>query len=105
MNIARVFIIASIAIAACDSNDDDSTASPAPPGSSPTGGDNGGMMLGTTPLADLVARPADSDPVDDGLDQVSADIMTLFGEANGEPVAINDDDTVSSIVARRLQAP
>ena len=105
MNTLKAILLVSmtLAIIGCDSDDDENTA--APTGPDGMGQDSGGeMMIGTSSLADLVAVPLEGVPIDDGLDQVNADIMMLFGDMNGEPVSIDDGDTVGSVISRRQQA-
>lgn len=52
-------------------------------------------------LDDVISRPADSRPVNDGLDQVNADLLTLFGEADTVPAALDENETVASFIAKQ----
>jgi hypothetical protein len=90
--IVIILVLASIAsLAGCSSNDD-----------SDSDGNNGIPTAGT--LDDVVSRPADSRPVDDGLDQVNADLLRIFGDENSIPVALDENETVTSFVAKQRTA-
>ncbi len=82
-------VLATIATLAGCSSDSDSDS------------DNGNGTPVAATLTDVVSRPADSRPVDDGLDQVNADLLTLFGEADGNPIPLADDETVASFIAKQ----
>lgn len=56
---------------------------------------------GASTLNELVDRPANSLPINDGLDQVNADLLTLFGEADSTPILVDVDDTVASIITKQ----
>lgn len=76
------------ALAGCSSSSDDDDD------------DNGGMPTAAT-LDSVISLPADSQPVDDGLDQVTADLLTVFGDANSTPVELDDGETVSTFVTKQ----
>lgn len=88
-NIVITLVMVSIALlAGCSSNDD-----------SDSDGNNGTPMAGT--LDEVVSRPANSRPVDDGLDQVNADLLSIFADANSVPVALDDNETVATFIAKQ----
>ena len=79
-------------IAACGSDDDDDSPN------GPTDVDGGDAMLGTATLDQVVAQPLNSEPVNDGLDQVEADLLNTLGSPDSEPFTVSDDDTVESLL-------
>lgn len=54
-----------------------------------------------TSLNQLAEQGADSQPVDDGLDQVQADLLVKFGSANSTPFPVTDRDTVKTLLTRQ----
>ena len=93
-----------LSLAGCNSDDDSDPND----GSDPTDGsdpdDNGEMPMAST-LDSVISQPANSQPVNDGLDQVNADLLTLFGDANAEPIALDENETVSTFIAKSEAAP
>ncbi len=82
-------MMASIAsLAGCSSSSD-----------SDSDGNNGAPVAGT--LDEMVNRPANSRPVDDGLDQVNADLLNTFAEANSDPVSFDENETVVTFIAKQ----
>ena len=63
------------------------------------GDGNGDVMLGTATLDQVIAQPLNGEPINDGLDQVEADLLTTFGSSDSEPFTVNDDDTVESLLS------
>ena len=87
--LVATLVVATIAtLAGCSSNDDSDS-------------NNGNATPVAATLTDIVSRPADSRPIDDGLDQVNADLLTLFGEADSIPIPLDDDETVASFITKR----
>ena len=66
--------------------------------------DNGNGTPVAATLTDVANLPADSRPVDDGLDQVHADLLALFGEADSTPIPLDDDETATSFIAKQEAA-
>lgn len=61
----------------------------------------GGPEVGSfQSLSQLSAKIADSDPIDDGLDQVQADLLSQFGSADSDPFPVADGDTVQTLLTR-----
>jgi len=87
-----------LSLAGCNSDDDSDPTD----GSDPD--DNGEMPMAST-LDSVISQPANSQPVNDGLDQVNADLLTLFGDANAEPIALDENETVSTFIAKSEAAP
>ena len=98
-------------VAACGSDDDDDDMSGNTDGDmdmdmdmngngdGDDNGDGGDMSMGTTSLDALAAQDADSQPIDDGLDQVEADLLTTFGPADGIPFPVTDEDTAATLLS------
>ena len=61
--------------------------------------DGGGAMLGTATLDQVVAQPLNGEPINDGLDQVEADLLTTLGSPDSEPFSVSDADTVESLLS------
>ena len=78
--------------AACGSDDDDDNPNAG------TDGGGGDGMLGTATLDQVVAQPLNSEPINDGLDQVEADLLNTLGPPDSEPFTVGDDDTVESLL-------
>ena len=85
-----IMTVAGLAVA-CGSDDDDDN---------PNAGTDGGgvVMLGTATLDQVVAQPLNSEPINDGLDQVEADLLNTLGSPDSEPFTVEDDDTVESLL-------
>lgn len=104
-------VLASLHLVSCNSNDDnddpgvegENPGGGAVPGGGGTPGGGGGTPGGSgefQSLSQLSAKGADSDPVDDGLDQVQADLLSKFGSADSEPFPVADGDTVETLLTR-----
>ena len=63
------------------------------------GVDGGDAMLGTATLDQVVAQPLNGEPINDGLDQVEADLLTTLGSPDSEPFSVSDADTVESLLS------
>ena len=59
----------------------------------------GGAILGTATLDQVVAQPLNGEPINDGLDQVEADLLTTLGSPDSEPFTVGDADTVESLLS------
>lgn len=86
---------ATVALAGCSSSSDDDDNGPDT--------DNGNSAT-TVTLGALVSAPANSQPADDGLDQVNADLLNAFGDANTSPLELDDDETVSTFINKQKSA-
>ena len=61
--------------------------------------DGGGdAMLGTATLDQVVAQPLNGEPINDGLDQVEADLLNNLGSPDSDPFSVSDEDTVESLL-------
>jgi|GEM_PF-1982969 len=86
-------LLISASLVACSSNDDDKDMVEGPD----TGPDM--PVIGTGTLDQLIAQGEDGTPVNDGLDQVEADLLTRFGSEDGMPFPVGDTDTVQTLLA------
>ena len=61
--------------------------------------DGGGdARLGTATLDQVVAQLPNGEPINDGLDQVEADLLNNLGLPDSEPFSVGDEDTVESLL-------
>jgi len=65
------------------------------------GGGNSGTTIPNNTLANIANVDANgsADDLNDSA-QLSTDIGTLFGNANAEPIAIGDNETLSNVINR-----
>ena len=54
--------------------------------------------LGTATLDQVVAQPLNGEAINDGLDQVEADLLNNLGSPDSEPFSVSDEDTVESLL-------
>ena len=100
--IRTLLLVASVAslVVACSSDDDDDDMAGGTDGEMNGGMVDGEMTLGTSTLSEVIAQPANGQPIDDGLDQVEADLLNQFGSPNSTPFPVAEDDTVESLLAQ-----
>ncbi|ASJ70274.1 hypothetical protein [Granulosicoccus antarcticus] len=93
--VMTLVMAATVALAGCSSSSDDDDN-----GTDPGTGGN----TTTVTLDALVSSPANSQPADDGLDQVNADLLNAFGDANTSPLELDDNETVATFIKKQKSA-
>ena len=104
--IRTLLLITSVAglVAACGDETSDSFIAASIPTGTDAGLDlgvtdvGGNGTLGTATLGQIVALPRNSEPMNDELDQVEADLLNTLGTRDGEPFTVSDDDTVGMLL-------
>lgn len=85
-----VVVVTSCLLAACDSsNDSGSNGNPSSPGAN------------AVTLLTLSGQNQDSEPVDDALGQIEAELLSQFGSADSTPILVEDTDTVQTLLKKR----